>query len=124
MLSGLEKLEKDLESTAISSKDELEQFRLKFLSRKGLLSQLFEDLKSASKEEKPLLGKKLNELKQLAENKYEENKQKFETGIKGEEIDLSMPGRTFSSGREHIVARTLNDFCSIFRRRLYFPFQS
>jgi phenylalanyl-tRNA synthetase alpha chain len=116
MLSRLDELEKELNSFAINSKDELEEYRLKYLSRKGLLSQLFEDFKSASKKEKPLLGKRLNELKQLAESKYEGNKERFETGKKAKDIDLSMPGRTFSAGREHIVARTLNDFCSIFQK--------
>jgi phenylalanyl-tRNA synthetase alpha chain len=116
MLSKLDELEKELKSSVINSKDELEQFRLKYLSRKGILSQLFEDFKSASKEEKPLFGKRLNELKQFAESRYEESKQRFETEARSDEVDLSMPGRTFSSGREHIVTRTLNDFCSIFQK--------
>jgi phenylalanyl-tRNA synthetase alpha chain len=110
MLSKLDELEKELKSSVINSKDELEQFRLKYLSRKGILSQLFEDFKSASKEEKPLFGKRLTEVR------YEESKQRFETEARSDEVDLSMPGRTFSSGREHIVTRTLNDFCSIFQK--------
>jgi phenylalanyl-tRNA synthetase alpha chain len=116
MLSGLNELEQEITSFAISGKDELEAFRIKFLSRKGRLSELFDELKNIGKAEKPLVGKRLNEVKKLAESKYEENRLRFEReGKKREQIDLTLPGRTFSVGREHIIARTLNDFCSIFR---------
>jgi phenylalanyl-tRNA synthetase alpha chain len=116
MLSQIEEIGKEVSSYPLNNSDELEQFRIKFLSRKGLLAQLFDELKNASREEKPLLGKNLNEVKKLAESRYEDFKQKLESVKKEEEIDLSMPGRTFSAGREHLVNRTLNDFCSIFQK--------
>jgi phenylalanyl-tRNA synthetase alpha chain len=116
MLPRLEELEKEIISSTINSKDDLERFRIKFLSRKGLLSQLFEELKSVNKEEKPLLGKKLNDLKRLAEGKYEDSGLRFESVRKSAEIDLSIPGVTTSVGREHLVIRTLNDFCHIFQQ--------
>jgi phenylalanyl-tRNA synthetase alpha chain len=116
MLTRLEELEKDISSYVISNKTELEDFRIKYLSRKGLLSQFFDVLKSVSKEEKPSVGKLLNEIKKLAEQKFEENKKRFELQAKEPEyIDLTLPGRTFSVGREHVIIKTLNDFCSIFQ---------
>ncbi len=116
MLSKLQDIGKEIASYPLNNSDELEQYRVKYLSRKGMLAQLFEELKNTSKEDKPALGKSLNEVKQLAEKRYEEFKQKLESVKEEEHIDLSMPGRTFSSGREHLVNRTLNDFCSIFQK--------
>ena len=117
MLSKLNELEKEINSFGVNTAETLEEFRLKYLSRKGLLAQLFEELKSAGKEQKPVLGKKLNEVKKLAENKYDEGKVLLESASKkAVEIDLSLPGRTSSVGREHILIRTLNDFCSIFQK--------
>src|SRR4030095_5453945 len=73
------------------------------------------DLKNLSAEEKPVIGKKLNEVKRLAENKFNEHKLSIESGgSKGEEIDLTLPGRYFSVGREHIISQTLNGIVKIF----------
>jgi phenylalanyl-tRNA synthetase alpha chain len=116
MLSTLSSLEKEIESFSVSDKEELENFRIKYLSRNGILSQLFEEFKKVSKEERPVVGKKLNEVKKFAESKFEEQKTAIEAGErKQESIDLTLPGRTFSSGREHILIQTLNEFVKIFR---------
>jgi len=117
MLSQLNELEKEVNSFLITDRDELENFRLKFLSRKGLLSSLFEDLKSVSKEDKKEVGQKLNSLKKLAEAKFEEYKNKLDSAESGnkEEIDFTLPGRIYSIGREHIIMQTLNEFVEIFR---------
>ncbi len=116
MISKLNEIEKDISSFSIENSEELEQFRLKFISRNGLLSQLFDELKDVSKEEKPLVGKKLNEVKKLAEEKFNTAKAKIEENQSTtEEMDLTLPGRTFSVGREHIISQTLNEFVEIFR---------
>lgn len=116
MLSNLTEIEQDINSYPVASLDELEQFRLKYLSRNGLLAKLFEDFKTVSKEERPAVGKKLNEVKRLAEGKFNTLKESLESGSAGSEyIDLTLPGRTFSIGREHIIMQTVNEFVKIFR---------
>lgn len=116
MLSTLSSLEKEIESFSVATKEELESYRIKFLSRNGILSGLFEQFKTVSKEDRPVVGKKLNEVKKLAEAKYELNKQQIESGeTKVSETDLTLPGRTSSVGRKHILIQTLNDFVEIFR---------
>ncbi|MCI0450566.1 MAG: phenylalanine--tRNA ligase subunit alpha [Chlorobi bacterium] len=116
MLSKLSEAEKEINSITIANKEELENFRLRFISRNGLLSKLFDELKNVSKDEKPVIGKKLNEVKKLAEEKYSSVKQSIEeSGSKAEEIDLTLPGRNFSIGRQHILIQTLNEFVKIFR---------
>lgn len=116
MLSGLKDIENQINAFDISNKDELENFRLKFISRNGLVTRLFDDLKTASKEEKPLIGKMLNEIKKLAEGKFNSFKLKLEEGESYvEEVDLTLPGRNFSPGNEHLILQTINEFVKIFR---------
>lgn len=117
MISRLNDIEREIHSVVISDKSELEAYRIKYLSRKGILSQLFDELKSVDKNEKPVVGKKLNDLKNFAETHYDEIKKSMdsETSSEKEDLDLSLPGRTFSVGREHILIRTLNEFCRIFK---------
>lgn len=116
MLSNLSEIENEIKSFSITNADELESFRLKFISRNGLVTRLFDELKNASKEEKPLLGKRLNEVRKLAEGKFNEHKETLENSAQGaEDIDLTLPGRIFSVGSEHIITQTLNEFVKIFR---------
>jgi len=71
-MSIIEKIiqaEHDVESFVIESKTQLEAFRLRFLSRKGLLPELFDLFKETTPEEKKLVGKRLNDLKKLAETR-------------------------------------------------------
>lgn len=116
MLSDLEKIEQEISSFPVANPEELENFRLKFISRNGLLTTLFEELKSVSREEKPVVGKKLNEVKKLAEGKYNSLKEKFEdTSSAKENIDLTLPAAEFSIGREHLISQTLAEMVKIFR---------
>lgn len=116
MLEQLGKIEEEIKSFNISNPEELESFRLKYLSRNGLLSVLFDEMKKASKEEKAVLGKQLNNLKKLTEEKYGSSKENLSASEKKDsDIDLTLPGRNYSAGREHLVTKTLNEFVRIFR---------
>lgn len=117
MLDSIKKITSEVEQFSITNQSELEDFRLKFISRNGSISKLFDKLREADKSEKPLLGKHLNELKMFAEKKYLDNKTTLEQRVSSSEkySDLTLPGRKYSVGREHLVHKTLNDFCSIFR---------
>lgn len=116
MLSNLSEIESEIKSFPITNKDELENFRLRFISRNGLVTGLFEELKNASKEEKPLLGKKLNEVKKLAEARFEDYNSKLEeSSASSADIDLTLPGRNFSVGTDHLITQTLDEMVKIFR---------
>ncbi len=117
MKSRLTDIEEEINSISIRNGKELESFRLKFLSRKGELSQLFDELKNVGKEEKPAVGQKLNQVKKLAEKKYNEIKSKLDT-VDSKSVqteDFTLPGRIYSVGREHILIQTLNEIVKIFR---------
>ena len=95
----------------------LEDLRIKFLSRKGLVSLLFESLKDVSKEEKPKVGQALNQLKIHTQSKFDELKEKLEKGQKSldEFVDLTLPGRKRVIGSKHIITQTLDEIKNIFK---------
>ncbi|MBE0551612.1 MAG: phenylalanine--tRNA ligase subunit alpha, partial [Ignavibacterium sp.] len=90
---------------------------IKYFSRNGLVSQLFEDLKDVVKEEKPILGKKLNLLRNEVSTYFEEVKDRISSSSanKENELDLTLPGQEFIVGSKHILTQTLDEIKSIFK---------
>ncbi len=100
---------------ALATLKDLEEFRLNFLVKKGKIQQLFDRLREVPKEEKPVVGKLLNEIRKFAENTYSELRQKFESSVgKQLEIDLTMPGRSYYIGRKHPIYQTMERMVEIF----------
>jgi len=102
----------------ISSKEELENYRLRFVSKKGSIGELFEELKQLSKEEKQKVGKNLNELKQAAEAKFAEWQEKLEASSSSTalDIDFTLPPIGEKTGNQHPLTLTLNRIIEIFER--------
>ena len=101
----------------ISDTDSNETFRLKYLSKKGIISDLFEQFKTISPEEKRELGQKLNQLKQLATEKYNSLKEilaSAENTVKQD--DLTRPGYDSSIGSRHPISIIRNEIISIFEK--------
>ncbi len=103
-------------NSATSLKD-LERIRIKYLSRKGLLTGLFEEFKKLPNEVKPEFGKQLNELKNKIQADFNSKKAKLELagGSSAEDVDLTLPGRTRPLGSKHILVQTLDEIKSIFK---------
>ncbi|MBN1634239.1 MAG: phenylalanine--tRNA ligase subunit alpha [Ignavibacteria bacterium] len=101
----------------INSPDKLEQFRIKYLGRNGLINELFEEMKSVDKSVKAPVGKSLNELKLFAQKIFDEKKSDFEKKNDGmADIDVTLPGRTFNLGSKHLISQALEDISRIFER--------
>ena len=102
---------------SVSSIKDVEELRIKYFSRNGLVSQLFEDLKDVVKEEKPILGKKLNLLRNEVSAYFEEVKERITSTSTSKEnqIDLTLPGKEFIVGSKHILTQTLDEIKSIFK---------
>jgi phenylalanyl-tRNA synthetase alpha chain len=119
MLTELQKIKLDFEKDIDSVHDlkDLENFRIKYLGRNGLISDLFAKLKSVPKEEKPKVGKELNELKIFAEKSFFTKKDKLDNTSKSESayIDLTMPAYYYNVGTKHIITQTLDEIKSIFK---------
>ncbi|MFM7193187.1 MAG: phenylalanine--tRNA ligase subunit alpha [Bacteroidota bacterium] len=99
------------------SGDTAEAFRLKFLSKKGVISLLFDDFRQAAPEEKKLLGKVLNELKRKAEEKHQTL---VATGTgnegQGDIPDLTLPVAQDQTGNLHPLTLTRYRIIEIFER--------
>ena len=104
-------------SSAIIDLKILEEIRIKYLGKNGLVINLFEELKSVPKEEKPSLGKALNSLRDQITSKISELKQNLTLQLEKEKsyLDLSLPGRNKQLGSNHLLTQTLNEIKSIFR---------
>ena len=111
-------LRQEVEAFLIASKDDLENFRLKFISKKGSVSALFDDLKSALPEEKRKLGKVVNDLKQLTESKFKTFQESIEnlTSSDQEGMDLSLPVIPNKTGNLHPLNLTRYRIIEIFER--------
>lgn len=116
ILDAIARVRAETEAFAIYDKASLEAYRLRFLVRKGAVAELFERLKAVPKEQKPQVGKLLNELKAAAEQKYEQAKAALEAQLRTEEpeLDLTLPGRPRFLGAEHPVQKVLSEMKQIF----------
>lgn len=119
MIAKIADVEKNFKSDLkkVSQPNELEEIRIKYLSRKGLLTQLFEEFKSLPREEKHKYGQSINELKELLLKSYDEIKSKLESSQAKNEtvIDYTLPERKKQIGSKHILIQTLDEIKSIFK---------
>lgn len=117
MLDKIELLKKEIESTIISSKEELEQFRLKYLSKKGIVNTLFTDFKNVSSDEKRELGKPLNIFKNFVQLKFEELSNSISTqSSQNTSEDFTKPSEPINIGTRHPIANTRNLISDVFSR--------
>ncbi len=110
-----QEFQKDI--SAVSSLKELEEIRIKYFSRNGLLSRLFDELKNVSKEDKPVVGKQLNEVRNKLTGQFEKLKEDLESAEKKVEhrIDLTLPGVLKQVGSKHILTQSLDQIKGIFK---------
>jgi phenylalanyl-tRNA synthetase alpha chain len=111
------KIEFDQEIIGADSEQKLEQLRIKYFSRKGSVTNLFEQLKEVPKEDKPAAGKKLNTLRQEITDKFNQVKSQLSENKASStsEIDLTLPGTSYKIGSKHLLIQTLDDIKSIFK---------
>jgi phenylalanyl-tRNA synthetase alpha chain len=95
----------------------LEELRIKYLSRNGIVSGLFEKLKDVPKEEKPAIGNKLNALRSYVSDNFNKVKIKLEEeGIgTNKKIDLTLPGSQKQLGSKHILTQTVDEIKYVFK---------
>jgi phenylalanyl-tRNA synthetase alpha chain len=108
----------EIEDFSPQSLDDVEQFRNRFLAKKGLLAELFEDFKSVPPDKKKEFGAKLNALKHSVENVIEIYKKKFENKeeTRDTEIDLTRPADHLQPGARHPLSIIRNRIVEIFSR--------
>jgi phenylalanyl-tRNA synthetase alpha chain len=119
MLSKIEKLINELETAVIESKEQVEEYRIKWLSKKGEITILFDEFKQVAPELKREVGQKLNQLKINAQNKINELKEKFEHAQQDSKngIDLTLPGEPYVNlGSRHPISLVKKQIIDVFSR--------
>jgi phenylalanyl-tRNA synthetase alpha chain len=117
MLKKITDLLNEISSFTIQTTEELDQFRIKYLSKKGLISDLFDNFRNIPPSEKKEVGQKLNSLKNYALEKYNLIKsglQETQDAISG--TDLTRPSFPYSSGSRHPISIVRNEIIDIFMR--------
>ena len=96
---------------------EVEKFRVRFLGRKGVMNELFEQFKALPNDQKKEMGIALNELKNAALAKVEEFKNFVEEKMDAEDHhDLTLPADFAQRGSRHVLSVTMNEIAEIFAR--------
>lgn len=117
MIQKITELVEKVEKFSLTNNEELEQFRLKFLSKKGELSSLFDEFKQVANEKKKEVGKKINELKQQIQSKYDAHKTHLEQGLEEENsTDLTRTSEPILLGTRHPISIARNEIINIFAR--------
>ena len=112
MIEKIQRIKAEIEALKVSKSEDLENIRIKYLSKKGEISQLFNDFRTVAAEQKREVGKQLNELKTLATERINALKSEFEdTHSESQNIDYPIP-----LGSRHPLSLVKNEICDIFAR--------
>ncbi len=120
MISQLNSLKEKLSSLKPPSNEkELDETRLKYLGKKGEITLLSQEMRNLSKEDKPVAGKLLGEIRNSLETVLKNSKENFkrekiEKEIESEFFDSSLPGLQPKFGTRHPITTTMDEVVDIF----------
>jgi len=102
-------------SSATDDSSKLNDLYNKYLGRKGLVSDLFSDLSTVESKDKPMVGQKINLLRNSIQKSFDQfNLTKNKTN-NSSDIDFTLPGNHFFEGNIHPITKVLNDISDIFK---------
>ncbi|MCF8344992.1 MAG: phenylalanine--tRNA ligase subunit alpha, partial [Bacteroidales bacterium] len=106
MIDKIEEIRKKIDALQPKNAEEVEEFRLKYLTKKGLIPSLFKDFKDVPPEQKKEIGQALNQLKTYAQMKYNQWKEELgkDRESKAADIDFSLPANFVELGARHPIS--------------------
>ena len=118
MLSDkIDEVLKEVSNLSAKNAEDVEQLRLKYLSKKGEISELMNEFRTVAKDQKKTLGIKLNELKKAATEKINALREEVSTVETGEEsLDLTRTAYPIGLGTRHPLTIVRNEIIEIFQR--------
>lgn len=117
MLDKIKDLLAEIESLKAANAQEIEELRIKYLSKKGAVTALMNDFRSVPAEEKKEVGMRINELKTKAQEKINELKAAFETDdAASDDIDITRTAYPVQLGTRHPLTIVKNEIIDIFSR--------
>ena len=117
MIKEINNIKAEIENYSGSSSEEIEIFRIKYVSKKSIVNDLFSQFKNMDSNEKKTIGKPINELKTIAKNKLIElsNKKNTNKNLSNNDIDLFLPPQNDTVGSLHPLRIIRNKIIKIFR---------
>ncbi|PID95545.1 MAG: phenylalanine--tRNA ligase subunit alpha [Bacteroidetes bacterium] len=118
MREKIKALTQQVDEFKVESKELLETFRLRFLSKKGEINQLFNDFKTVLPEDRKEIGMLINQLKKKAQEKFEQSSTSFSQGAtkSHQHEDLTKPVNQQEIGARHPISIVRNEISEIFSR--------
>ncbi|MDP2058240.1 MAG: phenylalanine--tRNA ligase subunit alpha [Flavobacteriaceae bacterium] len=118
MIDQIRKYAEEVSAFTAQTAEEVEQFRIRFLGKKGIFNDLFEYFKTVPPAEKKEFGKVLNELKNQVQDKIQALKEQGSGSTKSSatQSDLSRPGYPVSLGARHPISLVKNQIIDVFSR--------
>ncbi len=116
MKNKINQISQTIETLQAATLDELEAIRIKYLSKKGEISLLFNDFREVPNEEKREVGQLLNVLKNAAQDKINELKEKLATEVQIEKNDLTRTAEPIKLGTRHPLSLVKEEIAEIFSR--------
>ncbi|MBT32472.1 MAG: phenylalanine--tRNA ligase subunit alpha [Thalassobius sp.] len=119
MLDKIKELKAEIEAVKLENKEELEAFRLRFISRKSVIGDLMGEIRNVEADKRKDVGQSLNVLKNLATGKFKEAAEALEksnTNINEGQPDLTLPDVPNQLGTIHPISQTRDKIVSIFQR--------
>ena len=117
MIDKINQLKAEIEALEAKTPQDVEALRIKYLSKKGAVSELMADFRNVPAEQKRELGQKLNELKNLATDRLNALREALETADNtAADIDLSRTAAPMPLGTRHPLSLVRNEIVSIFSR--------
>ncbi len=119
MQNKIDEILSEVEVLVAEKKEQVEELRIKFLSKKGKITELFEEFKTVAPELKKEFGQKLNELRNKTQDKINELKEKFdnETSSSASTTDYTLPPEPYTAiGAKHPLSIVKNQIIEIFSR--------
>ena len=120
MLQNIDKILDEARRFSAGNLQEIEQFRIKYLGKKGILSDLFRIFKEVPADQKKEMGQKINELKQFVAERIETLLSSLSNeNDSSDSADLSLPGPPMQPGARHPISVVRNQIIEIFTRLGY-----
>ena len=106
----------EIDAFQAQTKEEVENFRIRFLGKKGILNDFFAEFRNVPNEQKKEFGQSINTLKNAAQEKVEQLKEYLESKVeeKGVYGDLTRPGEPVAIGARHPISIVKNQIIEIF----------
>jgi len=120
MLQNIDKILEEARQFSAETREEIEQFRIKYLGKKGILSDLFRNFKEVPAEQKKEMGHKINQLKQFITDRIEIMHSELSEDTESDDSqDLTLPGPPLQAGARHPISVVRNQIIDIFTRLGY-----